>query len=303
MKGFSQNQEAQLRDIADHLRRVRSEQGISLEEIAVKTFIPLRLLQALDDVQLERLPEPVFVQGFIRRYADAIGADGLAVARSFSLEPQPVESQSVEQIPESATTATATLDPPETTSQVAPRFRSGNSAKFPRFSIYWMGAIALVFLGAAAFALWNRSQTTSNTSLAQNGTVSAGTTQPTNTTLEPPPSQLPGANSTPIPSPSINPMPSETASPTSSVTPPVQIAVSVTGDKSWILVKADDKSKFEGMLKKGDQKTWTAQKKIYLRAGDAGAVSVSYNQNQGSRLGAPGEIQEIVYTPTGKSAP
>ncbi len=299
MKGFSQNQETQLRDIADYLRQVRSEQGISLEEIAVKTFIPLRLLQALDDVQLERLPEPVFVQGFIRRYADAIGVDGLAVAQSFSLESASTEQQ----LPEPVPTATATLDPPAASSQVAPNFRSGESAKLPKLSPYWVGAIVLVFLGAAAFALWNRSQTTSNTSLAQNGTVSAGTNQPTNTTLETPPSPLPGTNSTPIPSPSISPIPSATASPTSSVTSPVQIMVSVTGDKSWILVETDDKPKFEGMLKKGDQKTWTAQKKIFLRAGDAGAVSVSYNQNQGSRLGAPGEIQNVVYTPTGKSTP
>jgi len=55
------------------LRKLRLHQDMSLEEVASITLIPVRTLTAIEDGDLKRLPEPVYVQGFIKRYADAIG--------------------------------------------------------------------------------------------------------------------------------------------------------------------------------------------------------------------------------------
>jgi cytoskeleton protein RodZ len=41
----------------------------------------------MDEGKFERLPEPVFVQGFIRRYGDAVGLDGKQLALEFVVDP------------------------------------------------------------------------------------------------------------------------------------------------------------------------------------------------------------------------
>lgn len=83
MNHLNSTQVEQLKEIGAHLRQYREEQSISTEEVAAKTFIPLRLLKALEEGQLDQLPEPIFVQGFIRRYADAIDLDGAALSKTF----------------------------------------------------------------------------------------------------------------------------------------------------------------------------------------------------------------------------
>jgi cytoskeletal protein RodZ len=83
MNHLNPDQVEQLKEIGAQLRQLRQEQSISTEEVAAKTFIPSRLLTALEEGQPERLPEPVFIQGFIRRYADVLDLDGAAIANTF----------------------------------------------------------------------------------------------------------------------------------------------------------------------------------------------------------------------------
>lgn len=73
----------QLQEIGAYLRQRRQESSISIEEIAAKTLIRLGILKAIEEGQFDQLPEPVFVQGFIRRYGDVLGLDGAALAKTF----------------------------------------------------------------------------------------------------------------------------------------------------------------------------------------------------------------------------
>ncbi|MHC0062080.1 helix-turn-helix domain-containing protein [Nostoc sp. UIC 10890] len=73
----------QLKEITTHLRQVRQEKSIRIEEIAAQTLIRAGVLQALEEERFEELPEPIFVQGFIRRYGDALGLDGNALSYTF----------------------------------------------------------------------------------------------------------------------------------------------------------------------------------------------------------------------------
>src|SRR5215467_4617071 len=59
----------------DELRRERLVRDITLEEISATTKISLRILKALEDSDLSRLPAPAFTRGFIRSYAQHIGID------------------------------------------------------------------------------------------------------------------------------------------------------------------------------------------------------------------------------------
>lgn len=55
------------------LRRQREAREISLREIAERTKISMRYLQAMEDDRFEVLPAPVFAKGFLREYARYVG--------------------------------------------------------------------------------------------------------------------------------------------------------------------------------------------------------------------------------------
>ncbi len=62
-----------MESIGTFLRRERELRGISLEEVADTTRIPVRALVQLEDGRFESLPGEVFVKGFLRAYARAVG--------------------------------------------------------------------------------------------------------------------------------------------------------------------------------------------------------------------------------------
>ncbi|HEY9662639.1 MAG TPA: helix-turn-helix domain-containing protein, partial [Allocoleopsis sp.] len=97
MDKLDSTQIEQLRAIGAYLYEIRQDQARSLEEIAAKTYIPLRLLKALEAGQEQILPEPVFIQGFIRRYGDVLGLDGTALSQQFPIH------QAVPAVPETNT--------------------------------------------------------------------------------------------------------------------------------------------------------------------------------------------------------
>ncbi|MBD1870602.1 helix-turn-helix domain-containing protein [Oculatella sp. FACHB-28] len=78
-----QNQSDKLSEIGAYLRQAREERLLTLEQVAAKTLIQARLLNAIEHGKLHQLPEPVYIRGFIKRYADALGLSGAEVANAF----------------------------------------------------------------------------------------------------------------------------------------------------------------------------------------------------------------------------
>lgn len=93
MNNLNPAQVEQLKEIGAQLRQQRQKQSISTEEVSAKTYISSRLLTALEEGQSENLPEPVFIQGFIRRYADVLALDGDALSKAFSTNSLPTTSE------------------------------------------------------------------------------------------------------------------------------------------------------------------------------------------------------------------
>ncbi len=75
-----------LEDIGQQLKSARDTKGLSLSQIQERTKIPYNHLQAIDNGKPEDLPEPVYVSGYIKRYADCVGLDGQQLADAFRLE-------------------------------------------------------------------------------------------------------------------------------------------------------------------------------------------------------------------------
>jgi cytoskeleton protein RodZ len=307
MKELDATQVEQLRTIGTYLGRERKEQGVSLDEIAVKTYIPLRLLQALEEGHIERLPEPVFVQGFIRRFADAIGLDGMALSKTFSPQESFMVERKTPEVDRSNTTEQPPADKPDTVERapvepidLPPQFiQQEPSPRAERSFLPWMllGSAAVLLVGVGLVSLLNRAKPAIETQTAETtaGTSTVAPPSP-NVSTAPAPAPSPEASNSPLPTVST---PTDT---TPAANSPIQVAVSLT-DESWFQVTADGKTTFEGILKKGEQKTWTAQKILVLEAGNAGAVSVSYNQGESKRLGAPGEVKDVRFPPSEKPQP
>lgn len=98
----NREQAERLAELGMRLRDLRQQQEISLEEVAGKTRIQPRLLRAIEQGNLEQLPEPVYVHGFLRQYADAIGLNGVQFASEFpttSHTPQPTLRPSWRSLP------------------------------------------------------------------------------------------------------------------------------------------------------------------------------------------------------------
>ena len=57
----------------DWLRRQREMREISLRDIAERTKISLRYLEAMEADRFDLLPAPIFAKGFLREYARYVG--------------------------------------------------------------------------------------------------------------------------------------------------------------------------------------------------------------------------------------
>lgn len=62
--------------VSQILRQTREAKGVTLEEVAQRTYIKLPYLVALEEGDIEKLPAPVYIHGYIRQYAKLLGLNG-----------------------------------------------------------------------------------------------------------------------------------------------------------------------------------------------------------------------------------
>jgi cytoskeletal protein RodZ len=82
---FDQEQVQKLTEIGAHLRNIRNQKRVSLDDVSAKTMIQRRFLDAIEQGQPEHLPEALYVRGFIRRYAEMLGLNGIELSETFPL--------------------------------------------------------------------------------------------------------------------------------------------------------------------------------------------------------------------------
>src|SRR3954452_23447405 len=82
MNGQDDSGQEQALSIGEQLRRARESKGLSLDDVANRTRIPIRHLQNLEREEWDALPAATYAVGFTRNYANAVGLDGPALART-----------------------------------------------------------------------------------------------------------------------------------------------------------------------------------------------------------------------------
>ncbi|BAZ11030.1 hypothetical protein NIES4071_28540 [Calothrix sp. NIES-4071] len=262
----------QLREIGAYLRKRREDKSISIDEIAVHTRIRPAFIQAIEEGNANSLPEAVFVQGFIRRYCDAIGIDGATLTANFGDVFLPVQTESEPQDIEKTQNLYIPLAVPYILLLVAA----------------FLGLIYILVPRRGGESVAQNKTNTTQTAVSKTDSVVSRSSQPT---LNPkivtslPPSKAPALTSTP----------KTTPTPTIQAGSGVEVGVELQ-DASWIRVKVDGKTDFEGTLNKGDKKTWKAQKEVSIRSGNAGAVLVSTNKQPPAAMGPQGSVRDVKYT-------
>jgi cytoskeletal protein RodZ len=303
LSSVCQHQVERLQEIGEHLRQVRENERHSIEEMAQRTVIQARILRAIESGERHQLPEAVYVQGFIRRYADALGLDGTAIAEQFP-------DEEVMALPQKQT---SWQESPA--AQLRPFHLYAAYVALIMVSIGWLSSI----MGRAEVARSPGSVNSVQTATAPvipgevskiPGGLAAGAIQRS-------PASVPSSNQAAAtdkttapaaPDQSAQPQPKTQSEPQSkpqssvlAAAKPVRVDIKLI-DQSWLEVESDGKTEFEGVLAEGTQQTWTAKSQVRVRAGNAGAVIVAQNGGKQKPLGEPGAVEEVTFSVDRNSA-
>lgn len=74
--------------VGDKLREAREAQGLTLADIANRTRVPIRHLEAIENNRMEGMASPAYAIGFTKTYARAVGLDEKAIAAELRQSPQ-----------------------------------------------------------------------------------------------------------------------------------------------------------------------------------------------------------------------
>ena len=85
MNNTTSKQAEKLAEIGAQFKKIREDKELSIPHLTATTLISERYLRAIENGEMESLPEPVYVRGFIRKYGDALGLGDLS--EEFPLNP------------------------------------------------------------------------------------------------------------------------------------------------------------------------------------------------------------------------
>ncbi|MDU4959716.1 MAG: DUF4115 domain-containing protein [Sporomusaceae bacterium] len=255
-----------MQTIAEMLRDERQRQGLTLKDIEAVTNIRVLYLQAIEEGNYSVLPGEVYVKGFIRNYANALGLNGAEYVELYRRERQPADPE-----PASAAAETPQETPP------APRSAATRRRQRSRQTEIWLTGLLLLAVGGGFW--WYHS--------------SAGDAPPP---AVPPPAAAPAPAAPPVAAPDAPVRPAVPAKAD-------ETAVSVTAafsSRSWIQVTVAGKILYEGIPQPGETLAWQASQPITVKVGNAGAVELTHNNRPVGKLGGNGEVVMRTFTANGQ---
>ncbi len=255
-----------------YLNAMRLEAGLGLEDISGETKIGKHTLEAIEEENHAKLPEPVYVMGFIRSFARVVGADGdWAVSnykRSRGDYSEMKQSQS--------------------------EYALGKDSFWPRFLLGTTLAIALVIAAYFAYSYYKKNfgaqAAADNSILSRQEASAAGTETAVESAAER--SELAAdAEDTPNPAPDGAPNPAGATSVSIEKKVSKYQLIVEAADKTWIKIIADNRQPDEYGLLPGEKITVEADEKFNILVGNAGCVKLNLN---GKPVDVPGRSGQMV---------
>ena len=247
----------------DWLRRQRELREISLRDIAERTKISLRYLEAMEADRFDLLPAPIFAKGFLREYARYVGLSPDDVVNHYLSVHHPEEL----------------ADPKEDT-KVRSRPKTVDPGPTPvRRNWSWglllalAGLILLVVVALLAYFADRRheEQRSPNTNTTQAPPIAA----PLPTQVSNQPAQA--AQPQPAPPPSA----------------PIEVSLDFSGE-CWVESLIDGKNRRAEVHVQGESLQLDAQKSVALKLGNAGMVDVQVNGYSLELNAKAGDVRDLV---------
>ncbi len=266
------------------LKRERERQNMTLDEVATATKIGTRMLKALEEEHFDQLPGGIFNKGFVRAYAQHLGMDGDQAVSDYL-----AETGASQPAPE----------PQVDLASIAARAEESRTKKRGDGELPWDKLAALLLLVALGFAVWGwRSRKTVQESPAAQENPPAATQEPAPQPQSATP-QLPtstvaapaAASPEPVPPPAT---PAEHPGTATNLTLTIQAR-----DDCWLKASSDGNETLNEMLHAGQKTSLSAQHEIVVKAGNIGALELTFNGVQLPRQGAADEVKTLRFGPDG----
>jgi cytoskeleton protein RodZ len=248
--------------IGEVLRQERLRQGLTLDDIALRTKISVRSLEAIEADGFDRLPGVVFVRNFVRLYAIDLGLD-----------------------PEELVAALPRVDV-DSAPLPNPPARAGRRDWDPRWAAALASVLWLVTAGGAVTAGWyyfnHYGRHFVTTVSAAQAPKPATQEKPQATPVNPNPKQ-PSASSTQERSEGAR---------------PVQVVLTAR-EVVWVQVSADGHTAFVGTLHPNETRFIAADAQVRILAGNAGGLDISLNGKALDPIGPKGQTRTVRLTAEG----
>ena len=272
------------------LEKARKERGLTLEEVEHATKIRKRYLAGLEREDFGVLPDAVYVQGFLKTYANYLGLDGEELSRELKDQRRPRRERGI------------AYGVPETSEFDRPLINPGELAKSrPRLTVSGSTiltlVVALLALAAIVGSLYyvGRGVQTSNPNPSASSEEKAGNKADNGSK---PQADKPQADKEEAAAPSAGEEDASKAEDAkandNAASEPqpdsLKVEVSVEGSASWLSILADGNLAYEQIAQPGFSQTFEAQREISIKTGNAGAVGVKVNGQDLGKLGEYGEV-------------
>jgi cytoskeleton protein RodZ len=246
------------------LQEARERANLTLQDVADRTKIPRWILANIEDDDLSHVPSGVFIRGYLRSFACAVGLDAESVWADYR----------------------ATCMPPVETAPVVPDIK-------PREGVSrWMfvGIAAAVLVVAVVWRNASRSNPDTLNLPAQEPHEHARDVLPAVAPVSrPAPEAVAAVNSTAA---------GRLASAPASAPAPATLIVALHAlSEVWLEAKVDGEQRMYRLVTAGEDIKLDAQHQVVLRIGDAAAVTYTINGLPGRALGAAGAVRDLTITP------
>jgi len=281
--------EAKIGRLLEHRRK---EKGLTLEEVEQATKIRKRYLDGLEREDYAVLPAGVYAQGFLKTYANYLGLDGEALSRQLKSRRKQRRERSInyDTGPESGFEETL----------IAPTGLQGTERRnFPTsavvtllVAVFVLAVVvgALYFVGRGVEASRSGDENASPARPAQNPPKQGREEVASKAKAEKPDSQPPAAAR------SEEDSGGREAAPQGAPPDKLRVSISVKVRPSWLFIRADGMPVYEQIAQPGFSETFEADRRLYIKSGDAGAVRVEINGQDAGTLGPDYNIGEENYT-------
>ena len=269
--------------IGERLRHQRLQKKISIERVSLDTKIGVRLLEAIEAGQFEKLPGGVFRRSFVLQYARALQLDPDEIAGELN------QLNQFDEVP--AMPTTEVVNGQDQNSGSAFAFHGDLSGLRGSTLGSLLAAVGVIMACALIYNWWQSpSAAKAPAARVQPAAAAPPITTPPAPTAPAPDAPAPAAPEPTAPVSQPSPAPADAA----------HVRVGVSADETtWVSISSDGKNVFAQALEPHETKIVEASSKVRLLVGNAGGVEISLNGKPIGPIGPRGQVRIVELTPAG----